>query len=118
MEFVKETFSACSSDAQLKDEVDYTTWLAGESQAPDLNDIEELLLCNEIIDSSMVSSDFGLNSRASAGFTGNTKYVPQGVEHSASGVAELENLELDTPPDFQLTVSFPPVPFSLLIIVH
>ncbi|KAL3526374.1 hypothetical protein ACH5RR_011030 [Cinchona calisaya] len=100
MEFVKVAINSSSSEAQLK-ESDYSTWLAGESQAADVNGLEELLLCDEIIDSTF-SSDFGLNGGPFTGFTRNTSDAPQGAGSSACGIAELENLELDTPPDFQL----------------
>ncbi|XP_071906359.1 SUPPRESSOR OF GAMMA RESPONSE 1-like [Coffea arabica] len=102
MGFVKEALNSSSSDAQVKDKTEHNTWLAGESQAADVNGVDELLLCNEIIDSSILSGDFGLDGGPFGGLTRNTNDVPQVVGSSACGIAELENLELDSPPDFQL----------------
>ncbi|CAI9111132.1 OLC1v1011274C1 [Oldenlandia corymbosa var. corymbosa] len=90
-----EALNVGSSDAQLKDDIDYA-WLAGESQATDL---EELLFCNEIMDSSTVSSDLGHSGEP---LTGNPNNAAQGVEIPSSGLTELENLEIDTQPDYQL----------------
>ncbi|KAL3529155.1 hypothetical protein ACH5RR_008477 [Cinchona calisaya] len=101
VEFVKEAMNSSSCDAQAKDELDYCTCLAAEPCAADINSMEELLLCSEIIDTTF-SSDFGLNGGPFIGFTHNTSHAPQGDGSSACGIAEPENLELDTPSDFQL----------------
>lgn len=101
-------YSTC--DSQLKDELEYKSWLAGESQIEeDMNSMDKLLQCDEIMDSSTLSSDFGLRTGgpSSNPISGNNvnDVVPQGNNNSSSGIAELENLELDTPPDFQFSVS-------------
>lgn len=71
--------------------------------------MDKLLQCDEIMDSSTLSSDFGLRTGgpSSNSISGNNvnDVVPQGNNNSSSGIAELENLELDTPPDFQFSVS-------------
>jgi hypothetical protein len=100
---VKEGDDASGADSQLRHDMNYTSWLAGESQT--LNDVDELLLCNEIIDSPIISNDFGLSSRPSDTISHNTNDLRQGVDNPKGGIAELENLELDTPPEFQLSVS-------------
>lgn len=101
------TFSTC--DSQLKDELEYKSWLAGESQIEeDMNSMDKLLQCDEIMDSSTLSSDFGLRTGGPSNpISANNvnDVVPQGNNNSSSGIAELENLELDTPPDFQFSVS-------------
>lgn len=100
--------SSSTCDSQLKDELEYKTWLAGESQVEeDMNSMDKLLQCDEIMDSSTLSSNFLLRSGPSNPISRNNinDVVPQGNNNSSSGIAELENLELDTPPDFQFSVS-------------
>lgn len=78
----------------------YPEWLAGESQAvesSDINCLDETLLCKEIFDS-------GLNYMSDGDFASGTNDLPKNG-NASYGIADLENLELDTPPDFQLSVS-------------
>lgn len=90
-----------------EDDVGYPAWLAGESQAVenDLNCLDDTLLCKEIFDT-------GLNYMSPTGFASNINELPRSGNTSC-GIADLENLELDTPPDFQLAVSFTLYPYSL-----
>ncbi|XP_015879020.3 SUPPRESSOR OF GAMMA RESPONSE 1 isoform X2 [Ziziphus jujuba] len=81
-----------------KDDMGYPEWLAGESQAvesSDINCLDETLLCKEIFDS-------GLNYMSDADFASGTNDLPKNG-NASYGIADLENLELDTPPDFQLS---------------
>lgn len=86
----------------------YPAWLAGESQAVEngLNCSDDSLLCKEIFDT-------GLNYMSHAGFASNTNELPRNGDTSC-GIAELENLEFDTPPDFQVAVGFASYPSALL----
>uniref|UniRef100_A0A7N0T4U4 NAC domain-containing protein n=1 Tax=Kalanchoe fedtschenkoi TaxID=63787 RepID=A0A7N0T4U4_KALFE len=86
---------------------EHTTWLAGESEAAEqlgLNDFDEYLLCKEIIGSYAPFKDPGPSRATYSYLDGNQSNLTED-NHISSGFADLENLELDTPPDFQLTVS-------------
>ncbi|CAN4082392.1 unnamed protein product [Withania somnifera] len=93
------------SDTKIKCEMVYPTCLAGESQAADANDVDISLLCDERNDSYVFLDSFGPNI-GSVDYTHNTCHLPQGNGNTSCGISELDNLELDTPPDFQLAVSF------------
>lgn len=103
-EFIKE-ISCPSSQLHFKDEIEYPSFLAGESQDVDLDSIEDSLLCNEILDSYPLHNS-GLHHGPSSAFVCNTNNAPGAEKIETCGITELENLELDTPPDFQLAVSF------------
>ncbi|XP_022867304.1 SUPPRESSOR OF GAMMA RESPONSE 1-like isoform X3 [Olea europaea var. sylvestris] len=97
-----ETFKKSShplSYPQLKEQIDFTATLAGEYQAVDMDD---LLLCNEIIDSYAPLSDLRPINSSNTQVARNITNLTQGDGNSTFGIADLENLELDTPPDFQL----------------
>ncbi|KAF3444562.1 hypothetical protein FNV43_RR14254 [Rhamnella rubrinervis] len=81
----------------LEDDVGYPAWLAGESQAieNDLTCLDDTLLCKEDFDS-------GLNYMSHTGFASNTNELANRSGNTSCGIADLQNLELDTPPDFQL----------------
>ncbi|CAK9180418.1 unnamed protein product [Ilex paraguariensis] len=100
--FVTETSHPSSSAAQIKDEMEYPTWLAGEPQDVNINGLDDALLCNEVFDSYALLNDPGLNHGPFTDFPRNTNEVPEVDGNATSGIAELENLELDTPPDFHL----------------
>ncbi|KAL6972331.1 hypothetical protein U1Q18_012506 [Sarracenia purpurea var. burkii] len=104
-DFVKETSHPSSSAPQFKDDnIETQTCLPGESQAVDGNDIDDLLLCDEIFDFYADLGDSGLNDGPFSAFARLTNDIP-GVDRNATcGIADLENLELDTPPDFQLAI--------------
>ncbi|CAM8907542.1 unnamed protein product [Rhodiola kirilowii] len=85
---------------------EHTGWLAGESQAAEqfgLNDFDESLMCKEDFGS---CPSFNFNdpgpSHVPSNFGGNESTLTENNGISSS-FADLENLELDTPPDFQLT---------------
>lgn len=70
-------------------------YLAGESQAPDAdpNDIDDSLLCKEIFSSCAPLDDGiarGITDLSDEGYGG------------SYGINDLENIDLDTPPDFSL----------------
>ncbi|CAA3027545.1 NAC domain-containing 8 [Olea europaea subsp. europaea] len=88
-----------SSYPQSNDQIDFTTSLAGESQAVDMDDP---LLCNEIIDSYAHLSDLKPKPSSYTQVAHNITNLPLGDGNGTFGAADLENLELDTPPDFQL----------------
>lgn len=88
-----------TSDAKIKCEMEYSTCLAGESQAAD--DVDISLLCDEPNNYSFLDS-----LGPSSDYTHNPCHLPQGNGSTTCGIPELDNLELDTPPDFQLSVSF------------
>ncbi|RDX70581.1 Supressor of Gamma Response 1, partial [Mucuna pruriens] len=93
------------SSIQDQDNADNTAWLAGESQAEDntdYNGLDDILLCKEILDSSALLIDSGsdaTNLDDIAYFT--NEMVPS--NNVSSGISVLDTLELDTPPDFDLS---------------
>ena len=79
----------------------YPSWLAGESQAIDnsgLDCIDDSLLCKENFNSEY-------NYTSNTNFTSNDKKVV-GDSVPPCSVSDLENIDLGTPPDFLLSVSF------------
>ncbi|CAL5370135.1 unnamed protein product [Camellia sinensis] len=99
-EFATETSHPSSSTPHFKDELETQTWLAGESQALDGNGVDDSLLCNEIFSSYSALS--GLNHGPFSDVARFTNDVPVGDRNPSCGIADLENLDLGTPPDFQL----------------
>lgn len=95
--------------------MEFPEWFAGESQAVENSDftaLDDSLLCNEIfVSAPRVPNNSGVNRVSYTGMAHNTNEV-NGNNNEPCGIAELENLELDTPPDFQLAVSFKFCPFS------
>jgi hypothetical protein len=76
-------------------------WLAGESQALEnyeYKGLDNLLLCDEVLDSSALHDDSGLDSITNR-MTQNDN-ITSGISTSI-----LDTLELGTPPDFDLSVS-------------
>ncbi|PSS30348.1 NAC domain-containing protein [Actinidia chinensis var. chinensis] len=101
-EFITETSHPSTSGPPYKEETETHTWLAGESQAVDENGVDDLLLCNENLNSYVSLDDLGLNDGPSNDFSRLTRDAPGVDRNPPCGIADLENLELDTPPDFQL----------------
>ncbi|TXG54733.1 hypothetical protein EZV62_019989 [Acer yangbiense] len=90
---IAESFLVPAPGVQFDDNLDYSTWFAGESQAienSDLDSIEDSLLCKEEINSSAAFNNSGINN------TRENNSAP-------CGISDLENLEFDTPPDFHLS---------------
>lgn len=91
-------------DFNIGDEMKYPLWLAGESQPPENSHpsgLDDSLLCNENFESYAPLGDSSYYPAPS--FACNTSSgVAAGEKNATSGFSDLENLELDTPPDFQL----------------
>lgn len=106
-ELTPEASRACYPNISLENDAEYPEWLAGESQGLDdveLRYLEDNLLCNEVLDSSAFISNSQQNQMSFPLSSGN------GCHDFANGnvpcgIADLENLEFDTPPDFHLAVS-------------
>lgn len=81
--------------------------MAGESQAlevAEFDGLDDILLCNEILDSSaLLNDDFGLDSTTLNGFSSYDN-IMAGNDNVTRGTSVLDTLELDTPPDFDLSV--------------
>ncbi|KAG9158225.1 hypothetical protein Leryth_000373 [Lithospermum erythrorhizon] len=84
-------------NAQIRDEQGYVL-LAGESQGTEGNGISDFLLCNEMIDPWGPSSS-ELKFEFPTGAIGNNNQPLNGDFNAPCSIADLENLELDTPPD-------------------
>lgn len=80
----------------LEDEAEYATCLAGESQAADFVGVDSLF-CNEIIDSNTMFGDPRPHKSSLTREGGNIRNVT-----ASGGISDLDNIELDTPPDFNL----------------
>lgn len=94
-------------DSQFEDIIGQPTWLAGESQADEyygLNCVDDTLLCKETFNSSTSLNGPVLNPISITDYANNTNGVT-GNRSTSFGVPDLENLEFDSPPDFQLHVS-------------
>lgn len=81
--------------------------MAGESQDIDdvgLHYLEDNLLCNEVLDSSAFISNNQVNQMPFP-LSGTNAYHEIANDNVPCGIADLVNLELDTPPDFHLAVS-------------
>ncbi|XP_050221763.1 NAC domain-containing protein 73-like [Mercurialis annua] len=94
--------------AQPENDAGYAEWLAGESQAVEDTDfcgIDGSLLREETLDSSsLFLNNFG---QANPSYTSisNTSEMAA-INNAPYGIAELANLELDTPPDFSCDLQF------------
>lgn len=117
-EYVYEAFLAPPPDTKTEDYMEYPAWLAGESQAfdnSDLNCMDDLLLCKEVLDSCAPLNHSGTNHTSYADLFSN-RIEASGNNNVSPEIADLANIELDTPPDFSLSVSFPSYPsFSALL---
>lgn len=108
-QFISEVPQCPLSSIQLGDENLNPAWLAGESQGvddPNLIDIDVSLLCNEILDSFPPIDDPGYKHIPY--FSDCSQRIePLEQDHNAlSRIPDLDNIEVYTPPDFQLAVSF------------
>ena len=97
---------APQSDIQDQDFTGNAAWLAGESQAEEstkYDGCDDILLCKEILDSSAILNDPGLDSTNLEDIAG---YATQRArnDNESCGISVLDSLELDTP-DFDLSVS-------------
>ncbi|XP_061337381.1 SUPPRESSOR OF GAMMA RESPONSE 1-like [Gastrolobium bilobum] len=91
---------------QNEDNTGEPAWLAGESQAVvencDFDGLEDILLCKEMLDSSTLLNDSGLNSTTFNSFASGANNLA-GNDDVSYGISVLDTLELDTPPDFDLS---------------
>lgn len=95
-------------NCQFEDNMGQPTCLAGESQDYEcygLNFFEDSLLCKETLYSSTPLNGPVLNPISNTD-SANTGFGVTGNSSTSFGIPDLENLEFDTPPDFQLAVSF------------
>ena len=102
-----ESQAALQTDIQNQDNTNNSAWLAGESQAMENSKyagLDDLLLCDEIFDSSAIFNDSELNSINDLTYYENRMTGNYNVS-SETSTAVLDTLELDTPPDFDLSVS-------------
>ncbi|XP_010251054.1 PREDICTED: NAC domain-containing protein 8 [Nelumbo nucifera] len=105
LECIKETAQP-SPSVHLDDDRMDTAWWAGESQAvedPDLNVMDDILLCNEILDSYAPADNSGLRpipNFSEYGCSRSDALIADG--NTASGIPSLDDIEIDTPPDFHL----------------
>lgn len=105
---IEESSAPLSAAVQPENHLGSMTWLAGESQDvdyPDLNSIEESLLCREENISSAFLGKSGINNVSYTDILYDSNNM-KGINSAPCGISDLENLELDTPPDFS-SVSIP-----------
>ncbi|TKY63190.1 NAC domain-containing protein 8 [Spatholobus suberectus] len=92
------------SGSQDQDNTSNTAWLAGESQAEENTEydgLDDILLCKEILDSCALLNDPGLDS---TNLDDIACYADVARNDNVScGISVLDTLELDTPPDFDLS---------------
>ncbi|KAF8408317.1 hypothetical protein HHK36_007466 [Tetracentron sinense] len=103
-EFISEPPQLSLSAVPIEDDRVYPAWWAGESQAvenPDASGMEDSLLCNEILDSYAPLDNSGLKDYPHFTYR-STSDALGGDINSNCGFTDLDNIELDTPPDFQL----------------
>ncbi|KAL2523292.1 NAC domain containing protein 44 [Forsythia ovata] len=90
------------SKSQLRDEMEHHTCLDRESKAVD-SSREDSLLCDEIIDSHAIFGNLNPNNVPSTQVAHNIINANQRDDSTTCGISDLENLELDTPPDFPIS---------------
>ncbi|KAH1205148.1 SUPPRESSOR OF GAMMA RESPONSE 1 [Glycine max] len=101
---IPEGSLAPQSDIQDQDNTGDAAWLAGESQAEENSEydgLDDILLCNEILDSSALLNDSGLDY---TNLDDIASYATQRArnDNEPCGISLLDTLELDTP-DFDLS---------------
>ncbi|KAI3463045.1 hypothetical protein Pfo_019708 [Paulownia fortunei] len=105
-EYLKDPYHP-SCGSRLEDEMEYVTCLAGHSEAVGLSGANSLL-CNEIIDSYAACGDLRPKNPSSTQVCSDISAVDQRYGNASCEIGDLVNLELDTPPDFQLSnLQFP-----------
>ncbi|KAJ1422424.1 P-loop containing nucleoside triphosphate hydrolase [Sesbania bispinosa] len=93
------------TDGQDQDNTGNPAWLAGESQAVENSEydgLDDILLCKEILDSSAPLNDSGLDPSTLNGFACHENEMARN-DNVTYGTSVLDTLELDTPPDFDLS---------------
>ncbi|CAA0823426.1 NAC domain-containing protein 8 [Striga hermonthica] len=107
-EYLKEPLNYLLLDSRTGNKMGHATCLDGNSEVVDLSRADSLL-CDEIIDSYMTWGDLKPNisssTQASVDVSGSSH---QKYGSASCDVSDLDNLLLDTPPDFQLSdLQFP-----------
>ncbi|XP_008812203.2 SUPPRESSOR OF GAMMA RESPONSE 1-like [Phoenix dactylifera] len=98
---VVEVASAPLPVVDLTDEGESPAWWAGESLAveePDPNNLDESLLCHEVLDSFPPIED----SFDYPNLNRDKNETPATQANTLCGFSDLDNIIIDTPPDFQL----------------
>lgn len=119
-EYLKEP-SHASYGSRLEDEMEYASCLAVHASETDDLSGANSLLCNELIafgDARLKnpsSTQVGLKNPSSTQVDCDICTVHQRDSNAGCGIGDLDNLELDSPPDFQLTVSSFPCYFYTLL---
>ncbi|CAJ2669658.1 unnamed protein product [Trifolium pratense] len=94
---------APQSDIQDHGNAENSAWLAGVSQALEkslYDDLDDILLCKEILDSSTLFDDFGLDSITTNGLAYyENKMTGNGNVTSGTSTSVLDTLELSNPPE-------------------
>ncbi|XP_010912974.1 SUPPRESSOR OF GAMMA RESPONSE 1 [Elaeis guineensis] len=96
-----EVTSAPLPVVRLTDEGESCVWWAGESQAveePDPNNLDESLLCHEVLDSFPPIEDCFYHPN----FNGDKNETAATKANTLCGFSDLDDIIMDTPPDFQL----------------
>ncbi|KAG6520471.1 hypothetical protein ZIOFF_017527 [Zingiber officinale] len=88
--------------SQLEGKVGTSAWWADESQAADLSNVHESLLCHEIFDPFPHFEDSSLYFNCTNMDSSKNETVA-GTSGIACGIADLDSIIMDTPPDFQLS---------------
>ncbi|KAJ7970760.1 NAC domain-containing protein [Quillaja saponaria] len=101
-EFNQVGGNAPPSEIKNDDNMVYSGWLAGESQAVENYDLDKSLLCKENFESSASSINSGLNHIPLRGYGCSTNEVSVD-NNGSSGIHELDKIELDPLPDFKLS---------------
>ncbi|XAR58229.1 hypothetical protein NMG60_11026643 [Bertholletia excelsa] len=109
-EFVRETSHPSSTSSQFKSIMEARTWPEGDSQAIDDNGMKDNTPSNGIFSSGTSLLAVGLSNGPFDSFSNttlnsfaNTSNFPGLDKTVPCGIADLENLEFHSPPDFQLT---------------
>lgn len=86
-----------------------TLWFAGESQAPEEFDPNtmESLLCHEVLDNFAAVNESSMRSNGIDLVQGRNDMFDRSCNMRCP-FSELDNITIDTPPDFQLSVRFIP----------
>lgn len=93
-----------ASNVENKENTGIIIW-EDDSQAVDLDAFDDSLFCNENLDAYDPIADSRLDNGPQSGSNVNADCAPGTSMGAASGVDDLENLDLGTPPDFNLAVS-------------
>lgn len=93
-----------NSNVEIKENIERPIW-EDDSQAVDLDAFDDSLFCNEILDNYDPVADSRLNNVPQYGSNVNADCAPGTSRGANSRFDDLENLDMGTPPDFNLAVS-------------